>query len=439
MTQAPPSSNNTGHESVEQPLFRPEVLSEQRSQWLGKVLLAPSVSHRLFTAFAMLSGTAIVLLLFFGDYTRKEKVVGWLVPQQGLVHIYTPQSGVVTQLNVDVGTVVVAGQALLTVSSERQSEALGATQQEVVRRLQSRRESLQAETAINVQIFEQELRDLDRQVVEAAQEIALREEELRVQRERVALAESSALRMDKGRRGGVVSQDSWLSSEDLRLEQLMIQRGLERDLAATERKKLSLEARIRSLPLELEKSRSSLQRQIDSLDQELAEVEARRQLVLTAPQSGVVTNLQLEQGNSVQPAVSLLSILPEGSELEARLSIPTRAIGFVEPGQTVQLRYKAFPYQKFGHYQGSISSVSRSTVKRSDTPFQVSASGQSVLGNEPVYLITVTLERQSIEAYGKAIALQPGMEFEADILLENRRLIEWVLEPLYTMTGRAGA
>lgn len=439
MTQAPPSSNNTGHESVEQPLFRPEVLSEQRSQWLGKVLLAPSVSHRLFTAFAMLSGTAIVLLLFFGDYTRKEKVAGWLVPQQGLVHIYTPQSGVVTQLNVDVGTVVVAGQALLTVSSERQSEALGATQQEVVRRLQSRRESLQAETAINVQIFEQELRDLDRQVVEAAQEIALREEELRVQRERVALAESSALRMDKGRRGGVVSQDSWLSSEDLRLEQLMIQRGLERDLAATERKKLSLEARIRSLPLELEKSRSSLQRQIDSLDQELAEVEARRQLVLTAPQSGVVTNLQLEQGNSVQPAVSLLSILPEGSELEARLSIPTRAIGFVEPGQTVQLRYKAFPYQKFGHYQGSISSVSRSTVKRSDTPFQVSASGQSVLGNEPVYLITVTLERQSIEAYGKAIALQPGMEFEADILLENRRLIEWVLEPLYTMTGRAGA
>lgn len=439
MTQAPPSSNNTGHESVEQPLFRPEVLSEQRSQWLGKVLLAPSVSHRLFTAFAMLSGTAIVLLLFFGDYTRKEKVVGWLVPQQGLVHIYTPQSGVVTQLNVDVGTVVVAGQALLTVSSERQSEALGATQQEVVRRLQSRRESLQAETAINVQIFEQELRDLDRQVVEAAQEIALREEELRVQRERVALAESSALRMDKGRRGGVVSQDSWLSSEDLRLEQLMIQRGLERDLAATERKKLSLEARIRSLPLELEKSRSSLQRQIDSLDQELAEVEARRQLVLTAPQSGVVTNLQLEQGNSVQPAVSLLSILPEGSELEARLSIPTRAIGFVEPGQTVQLRYKAFPYQKFGHYQGSISSVSRSTVKRSDTPFQVSASGQSVLGNEPVYLITVTLERQSIEAYGKAIALQPGMEFEADILLENRRLIEWVLEPLYTMTERAGA
>lgn len=439
MTQAPPSSNNTGHESVEQPLFRPEVLSEQRSQWLGKVLLAPSVSHRLFTAFAMLSGTAIVLLLFFGDYTRKEKVAGWLVPQQGLVHIYTPQSGVVTQLNVDVGTVVVAGQALLTVSSERQSEALGATQQEVVRRLQSRRESLQAETAINVQIFEQELRDLDRQVVEAAQEIALREEELRVQRERVALAESSALRMDKGRRGGVVSQDSWLSSEDLRLEQLMIQRGLERDLAATERKKLSLEARIRSLPLELEKSRSSLQRQIDSLDQELAEVEARRQLVLTAPQSGVVTNLQLEQGNSVQPAVSLLSILPEGSELEARLSIPTRAIGFVEPGQTVQLRYKAFPYQKFGHYQGSISSVSRSTVKRSDTPFQVSASGQSVLGNEPVYLITVTLERQSIEAYGKAIALQPGMEFEADILLENRRLIEWVLEPLYTMTERAGA
>jgi membrane fusion protein len=32
--------------------------------------------------------------------------------------------------------------------------------------------------------------------------------------------------------------------------------------------------------------------------------------------------------------------------------------------------------------------------------------------------------------------LQPGMQLEADVELETRRLFEWVLEPLYTITGR---
>jgi len=34
------------------------------------------------------------------------------------------------------------------------------------------------------------------------------------------------------------------------------------------------------------------------------------------------------------------------------------------------------------------------------------------------------------------VPLQAGMQLEADVELETRRLYEWVLDPLYTLTGK---
>jgi membrane fusion protein len=57
---------------------------------------------------------------------------------------------------------------------------------------------------------------------------------------------------------------------------------------------------------------------------------------------------------------------------------------------------------------------------------------------EPIYRITVRLASQTVTAYGAQVPLQPGMTLEADVALERRRLFEWVLDPLYAVTGRQG-
>jgi membrane fusion protein len=41
-----------------------------------------------------------------------------------------------------------------------------------------------------------------------------------------------------------------------------------------------------------------------------------------------------------------------------------------------------------------------------------------------------------MQAFGKAFNLKSGMLFEADIMLEQRTLIEWLLEPIYSLRGR---
>ena len=90
------------------------------------------------------------------------------------------------------------------------------------------------------------------------------------------------------------------------------------------------------------------------------------------------------------------------------------------------LRYEAYPYQKFGHYEGVVASISRSAVNPGELPPQLAAvGGMTGSATEPVYLITVQLARQTVTAYGRQVDLQPGMRLEADIALETRRLAQW--------------
>jgi membrane fusion protein len=81
-----------------------------------------------------------------------------------------------------------------------------------------------------------------------------------------------------------------------------------------------------------------------------------------------------------------------------------------------------------------VRSVSRSTVG----PAELLGDGAALPGlvpGEPVYRVTVELARQTATAYGEEVALQPGMQLEADVLIETRRLYRWVLDPLYSLTG----
>jgi membrane fusion protein len=124
-------------------------------------------------------------------------------------------------------------------------------------------------------------------------------------------------------------------------------------------------------------------------------------------------------------------ILPEGGRLEAELLAPSRAIGFVQPGQDVALSLQAFPYQRFGTVAGTIRSVSSTVLG----PSEVGIQGLRV--EEPVFRIRVTLSREVMQAYGQMIPMQPGMLVSADIVFDRRSLLGWLLDPIYAVRGRA--
>jgi membrane fusion protein len=127
--------------------------------------------------------------------------------------------------------------------------------------------------------------------------------------------------------------------------------------------------------------------------------------------------------------VPLLTILPEGSALHAELLVPTRAIGFVRPGQEVSLRYEAFPYERFGQYRGTVKSVGKNVWTQGEKL------GPLVI-REPSYRIAVTVEQQQVQAGEQSLPLRSGMLVSADLLLEKRSLLEWLFQPIFQLRER---
>jgi membrane fusion protein len=105
------------------------------------------------------------------------------------------------------------------------------------------------------------------------------------------------------------------------------------------------------------------------------------------------------------------------------LYAPSRSMGFLRPGQPVRLLYDAFPWQRFGAFDGTIAEVSQTIL----APTEVEA---ALKLEEPVYRVRVAVKDQAITAFGTSAPLQPGMTLEANIVLERQTFLDWLLTPL---------
>jgi membrane fusion protein len=135
----------------------------------------------------------------------------------------------------------------------------------------------------------------------------------------------------------------------------------------------------------------------------------------------------------VSTTQALATLVPQGSSLQAFLYAPSSAVGLLHAGQAVLLRYDAFPYQKFGAQRGRIEQVSLTPLATAD----LSEAGLGpTAAREPMYRIAVALERQEMVAGGSVRPLAPGMQLEADVPVERRRLFEWLFAPVLGLADR---
>ncbi len=335
------------------------------------------------------------------------------------------------------GQTVKQGDVLYVLSSDRQSNAEGSIQAAISSQVETRQQSLRIELDKTRQLQRDERDALIKKIAGLQAESSKLDNQIEVQKNRVKLAEESVIRYQ-----GLLSQD-YISKEQLQQKQedLLDQRSrlqsIERDRISVGRELTTQQNDLNALSFKQQNQLAQIDRSITSTRQELTESEAKRQIVITAPESGVATAVAAEVGQAADVSKPLVSIVPTGASLQAQLYAPSKAIGFIKPGDIVLLRYQAYPYQKFGHAKGKVVSVSKTALPSNELSSIGNLSSSAANGsNEPLYRITVNLDAQSVNAYGKAQALQAGMLLDADVLQETRRLYEWVLEPLYSLTGK---
>ncbi len=424
----------THGDAMSQPLFRDEVLKARRTSWLGGISLAQPLRLWVFTGLAVLAASTIVLFVTLGTYTRRSTVTGQLVPTQGLATVVAPASGVVARMEVPEGGQVTAGGTLALVTVPRATQGSGDTQAALEQRLQQRQDGLLATQRAQHAQLQAQAQGIASQLANAQRELAQVEAEVITRQQQVRIASETLERLRRLEGGQFVSVLQIKQQEALVLDYTGQMQTLQRQAIGTRRLMAQLQQAQHELPAQQQASNAGYQRDLAQLEQERVQTQANSALLVKAPVSGVVATQIVKPGQAVQAGQPLLSLLPGDGKLEAELLVPSRAIGFIAPGDTVLLRYQAFPYQKFGHQEGRVARISRSALSGGELGALIGKAEQG----EPYYRITVALAQQAITAYGKPEPLKPGMLLDADVMGERRRLIEWIFEPLYSLKGKVG-
>ena len=412
------------------PLFRPEAVDAQRLQWLGGVQLVRPPSLAWVTAGVVGVAVALAAFLTLAEYTRKATANGVVVPDLGLIRLVPAVAGTVVERRVSEGQAVQAGDVLFVLALERPLLSVVA-QAEVRRSLDERRRSL-ANAARSQQALAGTQRSaLERRMAALESELAQIDIEAGLQQQRLAMAEQALARLQSLQSEQFISPAQTQAKSEEVLGLRGAAQGLARQRAALQRERAELEGEQRALPLVAGVAMGELERDLAQANRDAAEQDAERRLVVRAPQSGTVSTLLAEPGQSVSPASALATLVPQGAVLQAQLFAPSSAIGFVQPGQAVRLRFEAFPYQKFGQQPARVLLVSRTPLAANELAALALPAFSTVgPGGEPLFRITVALEGAPVAA------LSAGMRLQADVLLERRRLIEWLFEPLLGLKGR---
>ncbi|MBT9456367.1 MAG: HlyD family efflux transporter periplasmic adaptor subunit [Burkholderiaceae bacterium] len=413
-------------------LFRPEAINGQRQNWLGSITLIRPLSLSVLTSFAVGAAVLVGACLYWGEYTRKARVSGYLVPDRGLLRVVPPAGATIVSREVTEGQVVRRGDVLFVLSLDS-STAQGDTQSNIQQSLDAREQSLQQTSQQRTLLLKEQLQDLAQRVAGKQRELEAAAEDAKVREQRLVLARQTLADWEGLRRDNYVSaaQVRTKHQEVLDLESQRL--SLKGRIEELQRELQTLDTQRRELPLRAQAQQGEIKRELAALAQQGAESEAKRRVVLRAAEDGVVTAVQAEPGQMVTAGLALASLVPAQAQLLAHLYAPSSAVGFLRPAQAVQLRYQAFPYQKFGHQTGQIVQVSRTPLAAAElSALPLAANSRS----EPLYRITVSLDRQAVAAYGQDQALAVGMQLDADVLLERRRLIEWIFEPLLSVAKR---
>jgi membrane fusion protein len=410
-------------------LFRDTALEDTHRLW-GDVIVVQPLSAKLLTLALSAAVAAVGCFVSLAEYDRTETVQGYLTADVGVSKVRPPRRGSVKEIFAAVGESVDAGQVLLTVSSA-DTLASGGTVGDVLRRdLLSQRSQLERKLGAESALFAQERERAEQRAAALESQIEQLAGERDVARERVLMADDKVRTYEPLVAQGMLSRTQFQEERDRALNLRAGLHEIEAKLVERRDAQAQIEQERRAAPLLHDKNEADLRLDLSQLDTRMTELESQSAFAVRAPVAGRVAALQATPGAAVDPEVPIAVILPAGGRFEANVLVPTRAIGFVEPGQPVGIKYAAFPYQQFGIQRARIARVDSAVFGPDElkTPLPV---------REPVYRMVAELGSQTVLAYGKSHPLQLGMLLEAEIVLERRTILQWLLAPLYSLRGRA--
>ncbi|HBX8025577.1 HlyD family secretion protein [Klebsiella pneumoniae] len=416
-------------------LYRKEAIEYKRHHWKGKALLLAGLPAWLVLSLSALFLTALVCALIFCKFTQRVDVKGEVITLPHSINVFAPQQGFIVKQFVKIGDVVKKNQPLyeIDVSRSTTSGNVSAAQIEVINEKIANSDNIikklednknQTLSALNAQLktTTDSLKETNRMLVNTQAGLKKMHDNL-----------SS---YDKYLNNGLITKDQYNYQHSLYFQQQSAYQSLVSQ-------KMQLESQITQLnsdkitkAADFDNQISSQYNQSNDYKNQLVESNANGNIIVKSTSDGRIESLSATQGQTVDNGSSLAQIKPIGNvEYYLVLWLPNNTIPYLKTGDTINIRYDAFPSDKFGQFPGEIISISSMPASRQEMSEYTNVSNSGNQQQElALYKAIVKIKDKQFEYDGKKLSLSNGLKAQAVVFLEERPLYMWMFTPVYKIT-----
>ncbi len=418
-------------------MFRQQAIEHQRDKWQGHALLLPGIPLRWIVSVSVLFITAVVLFIAFGSYTHRLTVSGEVLSSPRAVTVFSAQQGFILSTLVAAGDDVQEGQPLLridvskTTLSGRVSENQQHDIQQQIANIDQIILSLEQNKRITLDTLKQQKSRYDNAY-------SLSSEIVEKARKGISLMQNNMENYQSWRKKGLINNDQFLNQAALYYQQQNNLLTLYSQNQQNELESTRIASQIQTQSADFDTQIWQMKIQKNALKRELSSTDASGTIVVTSPTKGHIDSFSVNPGQMVNPGDSLLQIVPQKVKNHQLIMwVPNTALPWLAPGDVVNLRYDAFPMEKFGQFRGTIRFIAKTPASRQEMSGYPGAPAAAEQNGEPWYKVLIKPERDTIDWQHKTLTLENGMKASATLFLEKRRIYQWMITPFYEMKNSA--
>jgi len=414
-------------------VFRQKAIDNQKMKWRGQALLLPGIPFWVTAGLCLLFLIVFLTFVITGTYTRRVNVTGEISTYPRAANVYSSVQGVVVKQFVTEGQLIRAGASIyqIDVSKSTRNGVVSDNQRrdinkqlERITQIIGRLES--SKKATNDMLKKQKTQYTD--AFRHSADILLRA------REGIRIMKENMKDYRHYQAKGLINKDQLTNQIALYYQQQNNLLSLSGQNEQNALQITALESQIQTQAAGFDNQIYQMELQRYELQKEMLSIDAGGAIIVRALADGRIDSLSVTVGQMVNPGDSLLQIIPHNiAHYSLVLWVPNDAIPYIAIGDPVNIRYEAFPAEKFGQFAGTVSVISRAPASAQEMLTYRGAPKVALTTSVPYYKVVVRPKNEIILYGDKHLSLENGMKAQSTLFLEQRKIYQWMLSPFYDM------
>ena len=418
-------------------MFRQDALENRRMKWRGRAILLPGIPLWLTMLGSIAFITAFLTFVIAGTYSRRVNVSSEVTTWPRAVNIYSGVQGFVVRQFVHEGQSIKKGDPIyqIDVSKSTRSGVVTDNQRRDIENQLVRVDNIISRLEESKKIT---LNTLEKQHLQYSDAFRRSSDIIRRAEEGIKIMKNNMENYRNYQSKGLINKDQLTNQVALYYQQQNNLLSLSGQNEQNALQITSLESQIQTQAADFDNRIYQMELQRYELQKELVDTDVGGEIIIRALSDGKVDSLSVTVGQMVNAGDSLLQVIPENIEnYYLILWVPNDAVPYISAGDKVNIRYEAFPAEKFGLFSATVKTISRTPASTQEM-LTYKGAPQNTLGTSvPWYKVIVKPENQIISYDGKSLPLENGMKAESTLFLEKRRIYQWMLSPFYDMKHSA--